>query len=81
MNNQLAVFEVGNIYQMDFIGDSQLKPHFICVKRTAKTATFERFKSNKDSITRKIQVFNNSEYIREGSYSMAPAIYANKVVG
>jgi len=81
MNNQLVIFEVGNIYRMNFIGDSQLKPQYICVKRTAKSATFESIKNPKDSITRKIQVFNNSEYIREGCYSMAPTIYADKVVG
>ena len=74
-------FEEGNIYQMTFIGDSDLKPQFICIKRTAKTATFQRFQSKEEAITRKIKVYNNSEYIVDGSYSMAPSINSNKIVG
>lgn len=74
-------FEEGNIYEMRFIGDADLKPHYICVKRTAKTATFERFKNPQDSIKRKINFHNGVEYIKEGGYSMAPTIYADKIVG
>jgi hypothetical protein len=74
-------FEEGNIYEMRFIGDSDLKPQFICLKRTAKTATFQRFQSTEKAFTRKIKTYNNSEYIVDGSYSMAPSINSNKVVG
>lgn len=63
---------------MGFIGDSNLKPEFICVKRTEKTATFERFQGT-EKMTRRINVHNGVEYIREGSYSMAPTIYANHI--
>jgi hypothetical protein len=79
--NTLIAFETGNIYQMNFIGDSELKPQYICVKTTGKTATFERFRNPSDKITRKIKVWDNVEYIVDGSYSMAPSIYADKVVG
>jgi hypothetical protein len=77
----VIAFETGNIYQMNFIGDSELKPQYICVKTTGKTATFERFRNPSDKITRKIKVWDNVEYIVDGSYSMAPSIYADKVVG
>jgi len=80
MENQITKFEVGNIYEMRFIGDNDLRPQFICVKRTAKTATFECFKGT-ESLTRRIKEYDNSEYILEGNYSKAPRIKANKVVG
>jgi hypothetical protein len=73
-------FEEGNIYQMRFIGDSNLKPEFICVSRTAKTATFERYQKT-ERLTRRIKIWGGVEYILEGSYSMAPSIQADKVVG
>jgi len=74
-------FETGNIYEMSFIGDSDLKPKYICVKRTDKTVTFERFQNSRDSITKKIKVWNNEEYIIDGNYSFAPSIKASKIVG
>ena len=73
-------FEKGSIYSMNFIGDSNLKPEFICIKRTAKTATFEKFKGT-ERLMRKIKVYDNVEYILQGNYSMAPSIRANKMVG
>lgn len=76
-----TTFEAGNIYSMHFIGDSNLKPEFICTKRTAKTATFQRFKSKQEPITRKVKQYNGIEYILEGNYSMAPSIYADNIVG
>lgn len=77
MNN----FEVGNIYEMRFITDSELRPKFICVKRTAKTVLFERFMSPVDKMTRRIRVHAGVEYVVEGCYSMAPSIYASDLVG
>ena len=74
-------FEVGNIYEMRFIGDSNLKPQFICVKRTDKSVTLERFKHPEERIVRRLKVSNNSEYILYGNYSMAPIIRAENVVG
>jgi hypothetical protein len=79
--NTTIEFEAGNIYQMKFIGDSDLKPQYICVKTTGKTATFERFKNPSEVITRKIKVWNGVQYIVDGTYSMAPSIYADKIVG
>lgn len=85
---EVARFEVGNIHYMSYIGDSDLKPKWICVKRTSKTATFERlrkelanFEQEPESITRKIREHGGREYILYGTYSMAPGIYADKVVG
>ena len=80
MENLNTKFEAGNIYQVNFIGDSDLKPQWICIKRTNKTVTFERFKKT-ESITRRIKTYNGVEYVLDGSYSMAPSIYADKVVG
>jgi len=73
-------FETGNVYQMNFIGDSDLKPAFICVKVTAKTATFERFKNSSDKFTAKIKTFSNTEFVTNGGYSMAPSIRATNVI-
>lgn len=82
MTNLTTVkFEEGNIYQMRFIGDSELKPQFICVKRTAKTITFSKIGSKKENMNRRVKVYNNVEYVLEGSYSMAPSIKADKIVG
>lgn len=81
-------FEPGNIHYMSYIGDSNLKPKWICTKRTAKTVTFDtilkegaNFKINQETITRKIRIYNGEEYIVEGCYSMAPSIHAKKVIG
>jgi hypothetical protein len=76
-------FEVGNVYQMRFIGDSELTPAYICVKLTAKTATFERFKAkvNLDRFTAKIRNYDSCDYVRAASYSMAPSIYAKNLIG
>ena len=81
MNKEFTKFEEGAIYQMSFIGDSDLKPEYICIKRTAKTATFERFKKPGNPMTRRIKVYDNSEYVLKGSYSMAPSINSRRVVG
>lgn len=81
MNNATTTqaFEVGKTYEMSFIGDSNLRPHFKCVKRTAKTATFERVR-NGELLTRKIKSYDGSEYVLDGSYSMAPSINARREV-
>lgn len=79
MQNELKKFEVGNVYEMRFIGDSDLRPQFICVNRTAKTATFERFKGT-ETLTRRIKEYEGVEYVLEGAYSMAPRIKASNVV-
>ena len=81
MNTEMTKFEIGNIYEMSFIGDSDLRPKFICVAITKTTATFERFKNPSESIKRKIKVYDNVEYIIDGNYSMAPIIKASRVVG
>jgi hypothetical protein len=73
-------FETGNVYEMSFIGDSNLRPQYICVKRTDKSVTFEKFPTASEVITRKIKVWDNTEYILEGSYSMAPSIKASRIV-
>lgn len=74
-------FETGNIYEMNFIGDSQLKPQYICIKRTKSTVTFSCVKSD-ETFTRRIKIDrHNNEYILDGSYSMAPSIRSSRVVG
>ena len=73
-------FEVGNIYEMRFIGDSALKVAFICTKKTAKTVRLEGVKG-KEILNRRIKNSDIEEYILQGSYSMAPSIRAGKVIG
>jgi hypothetical protein len=80
----IKTFEAGNIYEMRFIGDSDLTVKYVCVKRTATTVTFERLKVTNwtnDVVKRKIKVWDGSEYVLAGSYSMAPSIYAKNIVG
>ena len=79
MNTQITQFSEGSIYQMSFIGDSDLKPTWKCTKRTPKTVTFERTDSS-DKLTRKIKTYDNIEYILQGNYSMAPQISAKRIV-
>jgi hypothetical protein len=81
MKTAITQFETGNIYEMSFIGDSDLRPKFICVKRTEKSVTFERFQKPSDKITRRIKVYDNCEFIVDGNYSMAPVINASRLVG
>ena len=73
-------FETGNVYEMSFIGDADLRPQYICVKRTEKSVTFKKFPTASEVITRKIKVWDNTEYIVDGSYSMAPSIKASRIV-
>lgn len=72
-------FEEGNVHPMSFVGDSNLKPEYIVIKVTPKTVTFEKFQGT-EKFTRRIRTDHNGiEYIRHGSYSMAPTISANKI--
>lgn len=71
-------FKAGTNYEMRFIGDSDLKVGYTCIKVTEKTATFKNIK-NSELITRKIKVHNLCEFILLGSYSMAPSIYASNI--
>lgn len=74
-------FEVSSVYAMHFITDSDLKPKYIVLKRTATTVTFQKFQSpNSEKITRKIKTDSKGiEYIVNGSYSMAPSISARHI--
>ncbi len=74
-------FEAGNIYEMRFITDADLAVKYICVKRTEKTVTFERFMNSSDTISKKVKVYNNEEYVVTGNYSMAPCIKSSRIVG
>jgi hypothetical protein len=69
-------FKTGTNYEMRFIGDSDLRVIFTCIKLTEKTATFKNFQ-NSEVISKKIRIYDNCEFILAGSYSMAPSISAN----
>jgi len=71
-------FQIGKTYQMLFIGDADLRVQFVCVKRTDKTVTL---KGTHETLNCRVKEYSGSEYVKAGSYSMAPTIYANKVVG
>ena len=73
-------FETGNIYEMTFITDSDLRVKFICVHRTAKTVTLERFQGT-ERLTRRVFNHDNVEYIKYDTYSLAPVIKSSKLVG
>ena len=71
-------FEVSKVYEMLFIGDSNLRPQWKCVKKTAKTVTFTKFDES-ETITKKIKFdSDNNEYVLYATYSMAPSINSNK---
>jgi hypothetical protein len=79
--NAVTKFETGNIYQMNFIGDSELKVNYICTKITKTSATFEKFMNPEIKITKKIRISDSVEYILTDSYSFAPIIRASRIVG
>jgi len=70
-------FQSGKTYQMTFIGDYNLRPEFVCVKRTEKTVTL---KGQFETLNCRIKENNGIEFIKVGTYSMAPAIYADKII-
>lgn len=73
-------FEAGNIYEMRFICDSDLRVNYVCLSRTAKKVTFGKV-GYKEIISRMVKISDNIEYVLEGSYSMAPSIKADRIVG
>jgi hypothetical protein len=73
-------FETGNVYEMTFITNADLRVPYICVKRTDKTVSFERFENPTERLNKKIKVYNNTEYVLKGDYSMAPMIKASRLV-
>lgn len=73
-------FIIGEVYEMRFIGDSDLKPKFKCTERTEKSVSFIRADGTDKINKKKIRIHDESEYIITDSYSMAPTIYAkNKI--
>jgi len=68
-------FELNKTYTMRFIGDSDLLVKFVCI---ARTATMVTLKGERETIKRKIKLYNGIEYVVTENYSMAPAIYSNK---
>lgn len=78
--NNITRFETGNIYEMRYIGDSELRPQWICIKLTAKTATFKSLTYD-EVISRRIKTHGGTQYILKGTYFNAPCIKATRVVG
>lgn len=73
-----AKFEIGKTYQMRFIGDYNLRPEFVCIKKTDKQVTFQ---GKHETIRKKIVIsMDGHEFISAGSYSMAPTIYSTDLV-
>ena len=79
--NNFAKFKEGERYHMTFIGDRDLRPVFLCLKRTAKMVTLKS-EATGEVLKKRIKKYsdNNSEYILEGNYSMAPRISAQRIV-
>ena len=76
-------FEVHSVYEMRYIGDSDLLVDYIVLKRTAKTITFDRFPHPLlEPFSRRVRLDSEGrEYIVDGSYSMAPSISAKNISG
>lgn len=81
--NSNKTFRESGVYEMTFVGDSQLRPRFICTKRTKSMATFKRLNTKQEEvIKRRVKVGSDgSEYVLDGSYSMSPQIKASNCVG
>jgi len=76
----LSKFETGNIYCTNH---SLHSTSWKCVKRTAKTVTFERFKNPCESITKCIKTYKDFEYIIEGwvNDDNCLIVQANNIIG
>lgn len=75
----MSQFEAGKHYEMRFLTDADLLVPHKCLKRTAQTAVFKNLNSG-ETFRRRIKSFRGEEYIKEGSYSMPPTIYAKNRV-
>lgn len=79
MKRAEAKFEVGKTYKYGWAGDADLVSFIVCVKRTAKTITFDE---DGEIVTRRVK--NDAVYGEwiepKGSYSMSPICRANRVV-
>ena len=53
-------FEAGNIYEMRFICDSDLRVNYVCLSRTAKKVNFGKVGS-KEIISRMNRLVSNTE--------------------
>ena len=80
-SNDFSKFKEGKKYQMTFIGDSDLRPVFLCVKRTEKMVTLKSELTG-EVLKRRIKNYcdTDGEYILQGTYSMAPRIAAKRIV-
>lgn len=76
---QNATFEIGQSYEVQFIGDSQLRPRFTVTARTAKMVTgLIHGKEYKVKVRFDSQ---DGEYcLPYGTYSMRPSCYAKRRV-
>jgi hypothetical protein len=73
-----TAFAPGNRYQLRFIGDSDSTVVFQVVKRTAKFVTIN---DGRGAIRCGIKTHDGAEYcLPFGSYSMSPALSAEKKV-
>jgi hypothetical protein len=75
----LVKFIAGKTYRMKYIGDSNMFTDWVCIKRTAKSVTFNRVDVS-ETITKRIKIHDGSEYALYGNYSMAPVIQSERIV-
>lgn len=61
----LVKFEAGKIYRMKYEGNSDLYTDFQCVKRTAKSATFNRVDAS-ETLNKRIKIHGGTEYVLYG---------------
>ena len=79
MENETVKFEAGNTYYYRFIGDSDLVVKCKVTKRTAKTITYVELDENK-TYTKRIRESFGVECVSIASYSMAPVLFADRIV-
>jgi len=75
----LVKFIAGKTYRMKYIGDSNMFTDWVCIKRTAKSVTFNRVNAV-ETITKRIKNHDGNEYALYGNYSMAPVITAKRLI-
>ena len=73
-------FEVNEVYEKTYVGDSQLKPKMKCIGRT-KCFVELAYVTDGRRTRRKITLdSDNNEMIFDGSYSFAPCVSSKRKV-
>lgn len=78
--SKLIKFETECTYQHGWINDSTLFTRYIVTRRTEKSIWIKREGSDKPAERKVIKIYDGSEIVDLGNYSMAPTLRASKKV-